>query len=396
MRSLSFATLFAAISGFAVLWVAQRVLPAETDYRYFAAFWSLFFAATGLIDGLTHETTRAVAGARESGARGSANPWRVGALIAALVAVATAVGGVLFMHQVVPVAPAPATGLIAFGLVSYVFQAALSGILSGAGLWNQYAAMVALDSGVRLVLAVVAWAMGWSLWAFAIITVIGAASWLVILGSSQAARNSIRVALDVDRAVFSRRVSSAMVASGASAALITGFPVAINAAFPFGGGTAVAAIINAVLLTRAPVLVPLQRFQSALVVRFVEQRERIHAALVAPIGAVLGLGAVGFAAAWLLGPAILRFAFEPEFFVPGLTLGALTFASAFMGALMITGVAVLSTERHGVYVAGWVVATVVAFALLFALPYGVVTSVCAALYAGPLAGAAVHAIGLRR
>ena len=111
---------------------------------------------------------------------------------------------------------------------------------------------------------------------------------------------------------------------------------------------------------------------------------------------MLGLGAVGFAAAWLLGPVILRFAFEPEFFVPGLTLGALTFASAFMGALMITGVAVLSTERHGVYVAGWVVATVVAFALLFALPYGVVTSVCAALYAGPLAGAAVHAIGLRR
>ena len=39
---------------------------------------------------------------------------------------------------------------------------------------------------------------------------------------------------------------------------------------------------------------------------------------------------------------------------------------------------------------------VIAFALLFALPYGVVTSVCAALYAGPLAGAAVHAIGLRR
>lgn len=396
MRSLSFATLFAAVSGFAVLWVAQRVLPAEADYRYFAAFWSLFFASTGLIDGLTHETTRAVAGARESGARGTANPWRTGAIIAAAVAVVTLIGGLLLMHRVVPVAPGPATALIAFGLVSYVFQAALSGILSGAQLWNQYAGLVALDSGVRLVLAVVAWAMGWSLWAFAIITVIGAASWLVILGASRAARTSIRLALDVDHAAFSRRVASAMVASGASAALITGFPVAVNAAFPFGEGTVVAAIINAVLLTRAPVLVPLQRFQSALVVRFVEQRERIHSALAAPIGAVLGLGAVGFAAAWLLGPAILRFAFEPEFFVPGLTLGVLTFASAFMGAMMITGVAVLSTERHGVYVAGWVVATVVAFALLFALPYGVVTSVCAALYAGPLAGAAVHAVGLRR
>ena len=43
-----------------------------------------------------------------------------------------------------------------------------------------------------------------------------------------------------------------------------------------GTGAAVAAINQAVLLTRAPVLVPLQRFQSALVVRFVEQRDRIY------------------------------------------------------------------------------------------------------------------------
>ena len=245
----------------------------------------------------------------------------------------------------------------------------------------------------------VAWALGWGLGAFLLITVIGAASWLVVLGASPAARGKIRVALDVDKEAFMGRVATAMVASGATAALITGFPTAISAAVPDTDAAAsvlVGAISNAIMLTRAPVLVPLQRFQSALVVRFVRQRDRIYRALAAPVGAVLGLGAVGFAAAWLVGPWILRAAFRPELYVGGLTLGLLTFASAFMGTLMVTGVAVLALERHGWYVAGWVAASAMAFTVLFAGPWGVVANVVAALFAGPVAGALVHVAGLRR
>ncbi|WP_115686394.1 hypothetical protein [Corynebacterium senegalense] len=390
MKKLSLATVFAAVSGFVVLWVAQWALDADTDYRYFAAFWGLFFASAGLIDGITHETTRAVAASRESGRAGDASPWRFAAALAAGIFLAFLAGGAVFMPGVVPSAPAPATALLIFGLASYVFQAALSGVLSGARLWDRYAGLVALDSGVRLVLALVAWWAGWGLPAFLVITVVGAVSWVLFL------RRDLRAAVDVDKRAFARRVGSAMLASGASAALITGFPTAANAAFPLSEGAAVSAIINAVILTRAPVLVPLQRFQSALVVRFVEQRDRVYAALAGPIAAVLGVGAVGFAAAWLIGPWILRAAFKPEMFVPGVVLGALTFASAFMGALMVTGVAVLAQEKHGWYVAGWIVASVVAFALMFALPFGVVATVVIALFAGPLAGSAVHAVGLSR
>ncbi|MDY5786060.1 hypothetical protein [Corynebacterium sp.] len=390
MRNLSLATVFAAVSGFVVLWVAQWALDTGTEYRYFAAFWGLFFASAGLIDGLTHETTRAVAGARDSGRSGTANPWRFGGLLAAAVLVVGLAAGVLFMGQVVPTRPGTATGLLVFGLVSYVLQAALSGILNGSRLWDRYAALVALDSGIRLVLALIAWVAGWGLEVFLVITVIGAASWLVFL------RADVRAAVDTNSQVFARRVVSAMLASGASAALITGFPAAANAAFDFSEGAAVSAIINAVILTRAPVLVPLQRFQSALVVRFVEKRERIYAALAAPLAAVLAVGAAGAAAAWLIGPVILRLAFKPEMAVAGPVLAALTFASAFMGALMITGVAVLAQERHGWYVAGWLAASVVSFALMFTLPYGVAATVIIALFAGPVAGAAVHAAGLSR
>ena len=392
MKNLSLATIFAAASGFVVMWIASWALDAEHGYNSFLAYWGLFFACTGLIDGITQETTRAVAASRETQVRGNANPWKLGAAIGAALAAVVLLVGLFAMGRIVPTHPGTATGLLAFGLLSYAFQAVLSGILSGSGLWNRYAALVALDSGVRLVLAVVVWALGGGLVEFLAITVIGALSWAVILALAP-----VRVQLDVDRGAFVRRVGSAMVASGASAALITGFPTAASAAFPAAtAGAAVAAINNAVMLTRAPVLVPLQRFQSALVVRFVERRDTVYRALAAPVGAIMGVGLVGFAAAWLVGPWILRVAYKPELFVDGLTLGLLTFASAFMGMLMITGVAVLALERHAFYVAGWLAATATAFAVLFLAPWGVATTVVVALFAGPIVGALVHLAGLVR
>ena len=392
MKNLSLATIFAAASGFVVMWIASWALDAEHGYNSFLAYWGLFFACTGLIDGITQETTRAVAASRETQVRGSANPWKLGAAIGAALAAVVLLVGFFTMGRIVPTHPGTATGLLAFGLLSYAFQAVLSGILSGSGLWNRYAALVALDSGVRLVLAVVVWALGGGLVEFLAITVIGALSWAVVLALAP-----VRVQLDVDRGAFVRRVGSAMVASGASAALITGFPTAASAAFPAAtAGAAVAAINNAVMLTRAPVLVPLQRFQSALVVRFVERRGAVYKALAAPVGAIMGVGLIGFAAAWLIGPWILRVAYKPELFVDGLTLGLLTFASAFMGMLMITGVAVLALERHAFYVAGWLAATATAFAVLFLAPWGVATTVVVALFAGPIVGALVHLAGLVR
>lgn len=399
MRNLSLATVFAALAGFVLMWVASWALNVGTEYRYFQAYWGLFFASTGLIDGVTNETTRAVAHARETKARGSANPWRFASMVAAFVVVSVIAVGYWAMRAIVPMSPALATTLLVFGLVSYIFQAVLAGILSGAGLWDQYAGLVALDSGIRLALALAAWGLGWGLNAFLLITVVGAASWLLILGASTSARSNIRIALDVDRGAFVGRVVSAMVASGASAALVTGFPTAVSAAFADGDehvSTIVAAINNAVMLTRAPVLVPLQRFQSALVVRFVKRKDRIYKALAGPAAAVLGVGAVGFVAAWAIGPLILRVAFKPDLYVGGVTLGMLTLASAIMGMLMITGVAVLSLERHAWYVAGWLVASAVAFTVLFVGPWPVTTAVIVALYAGPLAGALVHVAGLSR
>ncbi|AGF71385.1 hypothetical protein [Corynebacterium halotolerans] len=395
MRSLSLATVFAALSGFVVIYIATWALDVE-QAEEFQAYWGLFFACTGFLDGLMQETTRGVSAARESGRRGEGRPWRLGVVLAFGALLIVALTGFWWMPLLVTGITGSATAFMAVGLVSYTFQAVLSGILSGLGLWTRYAGLIALDSGVRLALAVIAWAAGWGMPAFILITVIGAASWLVVLASSAEARQAVRAGVDVDRAPLARRVGSAMLATGASAVLITGFPVFITATTgpDVDTNVTVAGIILAVTLTRAPILVPLQRFQSALIVRFVEKRSNLYSALATPVAAVLGLGVVGGAAAWLVGPWILEIFFDEGYEVPGLILAVLTFASACTGSLMITGIAALSVERHRSYVIGWIMASAVALAVLL-LPLPLEGRVCVALIIGPLAGGLVHLAALR-
>lgn len=393
MRALSLATVFAALSGFVVIYLASWTLPTE-GFAAFQAYWGLFFAATGFLDGIMQETTRGVSSSRETGRVGTGRPWRLGAWIGGPVFVVALVVGLLWLPRLMrgeaPVEVAAA--FLAFGLLTYAFQSVLSGVLSGLGLWGRYAGLVALDSGVRLLLALVAWQLGWGMIAFLLITVVGALSWLVVLWGVPRG-----VLIDVSRHAFTRRVGSAMLATGASAALITGFPVFVQSNFEPGAGelVTVAGIINAVTLTRAPILVPLQRFQSALIVRFVEQRESLYRALALPVLAVLGVGIVGAGLAWLLGPWILATFFKPDLFVPGALLAVLTFASACTGSLMVTGAAALASELHKAYVAGWVVASVVAFGVLWLAPLSLEVGVCVALIAGPVAGGLVHAAALR-
>jgi O-antigen/teichoic acid export membrane protein len=395
MRALSLATVFAALSGFVVIYVASWALGND-EFAAFQAYWGLFFAATGFLDGIMQETTRGVSSARDTGRSGTGHPWRLAAVIGGTVLVAALVIGFFWMPALLR-GHAPtgmATAFLAFGLLTYAFQAVLSGVLSGLGLWRRYAGLVALDSGVRLFLALVAWQLGWGMPAFLIITVIGALSWLVIL----LAGGAVRPLVDVAHPELARRVTSAMLATGASAALITGFPVFVQTTSTPDAGTyvTVAGIINAVTLTRAPILVPLQRFQSALIVRFVEKRGRLYSALLAPIGAVLGLGVLGAVAAWLIGPWILETFFKDGLQVPGLILAVLTFASACTGSLMVTGAATLASELHRAYVLGWVAASVVAFGVLWLAPLSLEAGVCTALVVGPVAGGLVHVLALRR
>lgn len=401
MRALSAATLVVAASGYAVIVVAGRALDT-VSYEAFTVFWGLFFALTGLLDGLLQETTRSVAARRNTrratddpgaGRSDAARPLLVALGFAVLAAAATALTSPLWAGQVIPSGTGltvPAVVLLAVGLASYAFQATVCGILSACSRWTTFAWLISVDSAVRVLLALVAWAAGWHLAAFLIITVVGAVTWAGALLLSPAARSGLAELADVPTAEFIRRTVKAMLASGANAVLITGFPVLIT--FTSGGDVApgaLAAVITAVTLTRAPLLVPLQRFQPALIVYFTRHRDRVLHACAAPAALVATAAVVGAVAArWVAEPVMLLF-FNADLVSPPPVLALLTLASGSTALLMVTGAAAHAAERHSLYLAGWVVATVVAVALL-SVDASPDARAVLALGLAPLAGVAVH------
>lgn len=185
-----------------------------------------------------------------------------------------------------------------------------------------------------------------------------------------------------------------MAASGATAVLITGFPTIVRFTHPDSQDAAItaAAIIYAVVLTRAPLLVPLQQLQSALIVRFVETRH--ISALAKPLGLVWGVGSAGAVLAWVVGPWLMVTILGPSYEVPGYLLALLTIGAACTASLMVTSAATVAIDRHGVYLAGWIVATVVAV-LALAISPTLSQGAWLALITGPLLGLSVHGYGMK-
>lgn len=398
MRALSAATLVVAVSGYAVIVVAGRALDT-VSYEAFSVFWGLFFALAGLIDGLLQETTRSVAARHTPSGRtlpapsSCARPMTVAVGFAGIVGFLAVALAPLWSGRILPDGQnleVAGVVLLAGGLASYTFQAAVCGLLSATTRWTSFAWLISVDSAVRILLALVAWALGWHLLAFLLVTVIGAATWLGLLFFVPAQRAVLREVGDVATGEFIRRTIKAMLASGANAVLITGFPVLIT--FTSGTGVApgtLAAVITAVTLTRAPLLVPLQRFQPALIVHFTERRDRILRACALPSAIIVSTAAVGGVAAyWLARPLMLLF-FDVELVSSPLVLASLTVASGSTALLMVTGSAAHAAERHSLYLAGWAVATVVAVCLLL-IDASPEARALLALGLAPLAGVVVH------
>ncbi|WP_426721474.1 hypothetical protein [Corynebacterium auriscanis] len=405
MRSMTLATVLVAISGYLILIVASHAL-GEADYEIFLVYWGFFFALTGLLDGLMQETTRAVTARRSTGesplgevAQGGvptaaaprgAQPIRTAGFIALVLGVGTALLSPLFIGSMSPSSPVAGAAMLSIGLASYAFQALVCGLLSAAAEWNRFAALITIDSVSRLILAVLAWAMGWHAVAFLLVTVLGAGTWLLFAAVSAPTRALFSERADTDQGAFLQRTLKAMVASGANAVIITGFPVLLkfttDTSVPQG---ALAATITAVTLTRAPILVPLQRFQPALIVHFTKARDRVLAAAALPLGIVAGLAIVGGVAAYFLGRPILAVFFNEELLVAPLWLGLFTLVSGATAILMITGSAALAAERHSFYSVGWVIATIVAIGALF-LDAQPELRALLALGIGPVVGAITH------
>lgn len=389
------ATALSALCGYAVMYLAARDLAPE-GFSVFGVFWGAFGLVTGAANGLLQEATREVRSVHHTGdgPPRRTRPMRIAVGVAVLAA-ATIIGTApVWAAHVFAAAQRLSVLLLAAGVAGFCLHATLLGMLAGVNRWTQYGSLMVTDAAIRVVVAAATFALGWGLVGFLWATVAGALAWLIMLLVSPAARHAARLRTAGGTMAFLRGASHSIAAAGASAVLVTGFPVLLKATYGDLGATG-GVVILAVMLTRAPLLIPLTAMQGNLIAHFVDERVRRLRALVVPAAVVAGIGAVGVVAAGLVGPWLLRVAFGPEYLADGALLAWLTAAATSIALLTVTGAATVAAALHRAYAIGWVSATVVSTLLLLA-PLALETRTVVALLCGPFVGIAVHLAALRR
>lgn len=389
------ATALTALCGYTVLYLAARSLE-PAGFSLFGVFWGAFGLVGGVANGLLQESTREVRATRmlpaPDGPR--THPMRVAAVIGVVAAGAIALTAPLWAARVFTEEQWLSILLLSIGLAGVCLHTTLLGMFAGTDRWGHYGSLMAGDAVMRVVVAVAAFVLGWGLAGFLWATVAGCLVWLVMLLCSPNARVAAALSTAGSARTFVTGTFHSMAAAGASAVLVMGFPVLLQATSA-ELGAAGGVIILAVTLTRAPLLVPLTAMQGNLIAHFVDQTDRRLRALVTPAVLVIVIGGVGVAAAGLAGPWLLRTAFGPEYQAAGGLLAWLTAAAVAIALLTLTGAAAVAAALHRAYAAGWVGATLAAAALLL-LPLDLETRTVVALMCGPMIGIAVHLVALAR
>ena len=391
------ATALTAVCGYAVVYLAARDL-APSGFSIFGVFWGAFGLVTGAANGLLQETTREIRStlyAGESAAgRPRIHPLRVAAMVGVAAAVVIAGSSPLWSPRVFVEERWLSVALLSVGLAGFCLHSTLLGMLAGANRWTQYGVLMVTDALIRVTIAVATFVVGWGLAGFLWATVGGAVAWLITLATSPTARSTARLLASGSMAVFLRGTAHSITAAGASAILVMGFPVLLKLTSNELGAQG-GVIILAVTLTRAPLLVPLMAMQGNLIAHFVDERTDRLRALLAPAAIIAGIGAIGVAAAGLVGPWLLRVGFGAQYNASGELLAWLTAAAVAIAMLTLTGAAAVAAALHSAYSLGWVGATA-ASGLLLLLPLPLETRTVVALLCGPLVGIGVHLLALAR
>lgn len=384
------AALVSAVAGYVVLVLAARALDPAANAR-FLVFWGAMFAVFGTLIGITTETTRTVFAGRDdraAGARLVPVTLSVGGVIATVVGLSGPLWAPELFGDDWPVLLAA----MVVGVVLFVVHATLGGAAAGLAEWRTYSTLVGLESVVRLVLCAVVVAVGAHANALAWAVAGACGTWVLLSAVSPGLRRLWGVRADVAPRGLVRRLATACTASGVSALLLVGYPVLLAATTPDAVFAGAAPLLLAVSLCRAPLLVPLGAYQNVVVTRVAAHGV---SALPPVLAGLAGLTVVGALAAWPIGPWALRVV-NPDYHLDGPVFAGLVLGAGLVALLTITGAAAVALDHHGVYLAGWVAATLTAIVTLL-VPWGLEARVVASLLTGPAVGVAVHLVwGHRR
>lgn len=367
-------------------------------YAPFAVFWSALYLLVTAASGIQQEVSRSAHPIADSPTSSRSDQGaaarRFGVVAALTVAVAVLATGWIWLPAALGGAWGTLMWPLAFGIASYVIVTVYAGILYGLRLWRNIAVLIATDGLIRLVLVLgtmlatddlmlIAWAVVIPFIAAPII------QWPFI-------RRRIVGAYALDVAPRRLAVNSAKTVIGAAAtgALVSGFPLLLAATTGGVQSEWLAAVVFAITLTRAPIVVVVIALQSYLIVRFKSHPEASGVDAARFMAVIVVITAVLSLVLLLWGEMLFSVVFGAAFALPGPILAAIVGSSAAIGALSVTGPLVLSRARHTLFTAGWVTAALVTIASLL-LPIPIESRAMLALWTGPVAGLAVHLIGLR-
>lgn len=393
LKSILIATAIAGVFGYAIQLLAPRMLADDVTYVAFTVFWSTLYFGVSTMSGIQQEVARAaqpVVDEPPSAVLRTFTLWAVLVVTAAAVVVA-----VLFGDTILPGSVPQLAAVLTIGLVGYLANSVLSGVLYGLRRWGPVAALVVLDVAIRALLVIVGFAAQLpTIWLALLVALpFGAAFGIVWLWVRRTVIGSFR--LDVALGRLTTHVLGTVGASAASGVMITGLPMLIGVTAAGASTVTVGSLILAITLTRAPIVIPVIALQSFLITAVFRGGHVRPGRLLRILGVALGGIVILAAVGWLIGPPLISWISAGRFAIDGWMAATIVASGGLVAAMCVTGPALISARRHLGNVVGWALAAVLtAVALL--LPLELETRVGVALMVPPAIGLVVHAVSLLR
>lgn len=384
------ATIVMGLSGLVVLLVTAVSFSAG-DYALFGVFWACLYFLVVVMTGVQQESTRASLARRDGQ---TTSLVRFAVLLSAGLFATIAVSSVWWSEPAFGPGHHLLAVLVGAGAAGYALNCVFAGMLAGAGQWRGLATLLVVEGVLR---------GGGMCVALLITPSVELAAWVVVLtypvtlvavlaGTGRSVVGGARVAGTMRQ--LCSNTAQTMVGAAGVGALVTGFPFFMAVLARDETQSTVGALTLALMLTRAPLLVPLMGVQGMLVSAFVA-KESPWPLLRTLLGLTIAAGVVLSLAAGTIGPAAFGVVFGDDFVVRGLILSLLVASATCLAAMSLVTPALVARATFTANAMAWLVATVIAVAVLAAAPWSLEWRTVVALVAGPIAGLVVQLVSLR-
>ncbi len=375
--------------------VAARAL-GPAGYAPVAVLWSVLFLVVPATWGpVEQEAGRRLVARREAGEGGRPVVVAAGRALGALAAPTL----VALVALVVLGADAVLSDRTGVGVALVVAVAAFApnhltrAALAARGAFGRYGLCIALDSAVRLALAV-ALAAGGVEDPVPYAAAVAVAPLVPVVAFRRAL---VDPAPGPPAGSLLPAVAPLVAGQALAQVLVNGGPVAVAALAVDGEEAVAGAFLAALLVARIPLFF-FQAVQSSLLPRLAALAARgDHAGFRTQVsrllGLVAGLGVVAVVAAAVVGPTAVRVGFGDAYVLPGRDLAVLALAASATMAGFVLAAAVVAVEGHRRVAPAWA-AGVVAAAAVVAVGDDLVWRVSAALAVGGLVATAAHGVAL--